>query len=133
LANLRKVERKGNGSRARYAWEVRYRDPKRRDRSKTVRTKAESEAFADAVETDMSRGQYLDSRLGKKTLGDWAEEWLHARETEIKPTTFMSYKGFSPGMGYPLLLRARCIMYSSRLSGFAVVRRRVGGSPFTGW
>ncbi len=29
--------------------------------------------------------------------------------------------------------RARCIMYSPKLSGFAVVRRRVGWSPLTGW
>ncbi len=29
--------------------------------------------------------------------------------------------------------RARCIRYSPRLSGFAVVRRRVGWSPLTGW
>jgi integrase len=93
MANIRKVERKGSGSRPRYAWEVRYRDPQRKDRSKTFRTKVEAEDFADAVETDMSRGHYLDPRLGKKTLGEWAEEWLQARETEIKPTTFMSYKG----------------------------------------
>lgn len=93
MANIRRVERKGNGARPKYAWEVRYRDPQRRDRSKTFRRKAEAEAFAEAVETDMSRGQYLDPRLGKKTFGEWAEEWLEARVTEIKPTTFMSYKG----------------------------------------
>jgi len=29
--------------------------------------------------------------------------------------------------------RARCIMYSARLSGSAVVRRRVGAVPLTGW
>jgi len=112
MANIRKVERKGSGSRSRYAWEVRYRDPQRRDRSKTFRTKAEAEDFADAVETDMSRGHYLDPRLGKKTLGEWAEEWLQARETEIKPTTFMSYKGLLdvhllPAFGQTSMARIR--------------------------
>lgn len=53
MANIRKVERRGNGSRPSYAWEVRYRDPQRNDRSKTFRKKAEAEAFADAVETDI--------------------------------------------------------------------------------
>jgi integrase len=94
LANIRKVERKGNSSsRSKYAWEVRYRDPQRRDRSKTFRTRAEAEAFADAVTTDIGRGHFLDPRLGKKTFGEWADEWLEAREPEIKPTTLMSYRG----------------------------------------
>jgi integrase len=93
LANIRKVERKGNGTRSRYAWEVRYRDPQRHDRSKTFRTKAAAEAFSDAVETDIDRGQYLDPRLGKRTFGEWSEEWLEARRSEVKPTTFMSYRG----------------------------------------
>ncbi len=93
MANIRKVERKGAGARKGYAWEVRYRDPQRRDRSKTFRTKTEAESFADSVETDIDRGNYLDPRLGKKTFGEWADEWLEARESEIKPTTFMSYRG----------------------------------------
>jgi len=92
MANIRKVERKGTGARG-YAWEVRYRDPQRRDRSKTFRTKGEAEAFADSVETDIARGFYLDPRLGKKTFGVWSDEWLEARRAEIKPTTYMSYRG----------------------------------------
>lgn len=93
MAHIRKVQRKGGGSRAKHAWEVRYRDPQRKDRSKTFRTKGEAEDFADAVETDIGRGQYLDPRLGKKTFGEWAEEWLSARETEIKPKTLIGYQG----------------------------------------
>jgi integrase len=93
MASIRKVERRGKGARSSYAWEVRYRDPQRRDRSKTFRTKAEAEAFADAVETDIGRGQFLDPQLGKKTLGDWAQEWLEARRPEVKPKTYMTYEG----------------------------------------
>jgi len=93
MVSIRKVERRGSGARTSHAWEVRYRDPQRRDRSKTFRTKAQAEAFADAVETDIDRGQFLDPQLGKKTLGEWATEWLEARRSEIKPKTFMSYEG----------------------------------------
>jgi integrase len=93
LANIRKVPRKRSGGREKHAWEVRYRDPQRRDRSKTFRTRPEAEDFAGAIETDINRGAYLDPRLGKKPLGEWAHEWLHAREDEIKPKTFMSYEG----------------------------------------
>jgi hypothetical protein len=87
LASIRKVERKSTGLRTTWAWEVRYRDPNRKDRSKTFDTKSKAEAFAAAVETDIGRGEFLDPRLGKKTLGDWAQEWLTARSTELKPKT----------------------------------------------
>ncbi len=93
MASIRKVARRGTGARSSYAWEVRYRDPQRRDRSKTFRTKAQAEAFADAVETDIDRGQFLDPQLGKKTLGEWAREWLEARRSELRPTTYMTYEG----------------------------------------
>ncbi len=93
MASVRKVERRGTGTRSSYAWEVRYRDPQRRDRSKTFRTRAQAQAFADAVEADIDRGQFLDPQLGKKTLADWAQEWLETREREIKPKTLMSYEG----------------------------------------
>jgi integrase len=59
---------------------------------KDLQTKAEAQAFAEAVETDIDRGTYLDPRLGKKTFRDGSEEWLRARKSGIKPTTFMSYR-----------------------------------------
>jgi integrase len=95
VASIRKVRRER--SRAGWAWEVRYRDPNRRDRSKTFDTKAKAEAFAASVETDIDRGDYLDPRLGRKAFGDWAQEWLEARSKEIKPTTFISYEGLLNG------------------------------------
>lgn len=112
MANIRKVERKGAGSRGRYAWEVRYRDPQRRDRSKTFKTKAEAEAFAEAIETDINRGDYLDPRLGKKSFGDWAEEWLETHSTQVKPRTVMGYRGLLdvhllPAFGRTQLARIR--------------------------
>lgn len=92
MASVRKVERAGTG-RASYAWEVRYRDPQRRDRSKTFRTRAEADAFADSVNTDINRGQFLDPQLGKRPFDEWAAEWLEARRKEIAPKTFMGYEG----------------------------------------
>lgn len=90
MANVRKVRRKNGPG---YAWEVRWRDPQREDRSMTFRTKAEAERYGATVEADIARGIYIDPRLGKKAFGSWAEEWLEARRTEIKPTTLMSYRG----------------------------------------
>lgn len=48
------------------------------------------------VETDIDRGEFLDPKLGKKTLGDWAQEWLEARDREIKPRTHQTYEGLLP-------------------------------------
>ena len=80
-----------------WAWEVRYRDPNKRDRSKTFENKAKAEAFAASVETDIDRGNFPDPRLGKKTFGDWAEGWLESRSGDIKPTTYISYEGLLNG------------------------------------
>ena len=93
MASIRKVKRSGTSARTSYAWEVRYRDPQRRDRSKTFRTRAQAEAFADSVETDIDRGAFLDPQRGKKPFDEWAQEWLEARKTEIAPLTFMGYEG----------------------------------------
>ena len=95
MASIRKVRRER--ARGGWAWEVRYRDPNRRERSKTLDTKAKAEAFAASVETDIDRGEFLDPRLGKKPFGDWAKEWLEARASEIKPTTYISYEGLLNG------------------------------------
>jgi hypothetical protein len=84
LASIRKVKRAR--TRSGWAWQVRYRDPNRKDRSKTFDTKPKAEAFSVAVEADIDRGEFLDPRLGKKTFGEWAQDWLHARSGDIKPT-----------------------------------------------
>ena len=72
---------------------MRYRDPNRRDRSKTFRTKEQALQFSKKVDTDVARGEFLDPRLGKKTLAEFSEQWLNSRREEIKPTTFISYEG----------------------------------------
>jgi integrase len=93
MASVRKVKRRDFTPHTSYAWEVRYRDPQKRDRSKTFRTRAEAVEFAESVETDINRGQFLDPPLGKKEFGECGWEWLEARKEEIKPKTFMSYEG----------------------------------------
>jgi integrase len=93
LASIRRVKRKNNGAKERVSWEVRYRDPNKRERSKTFKTRALAESFAQTVEADITRGEFLDPRLGKKAFGEWAHEWLASREGDIKPTTYISYEG----------------------------------------
>ena len=45
--------------------QVRYRDPNGRQRSRNFTRKTDATRFAAAVETDKTRGDWLDPRLGK--------------------------------------------------------------------
>lgn len=67
-----KVPRKRkDGSRA-HAWKVRYRDPDRVERSRTVRTEADARRFASKIEVSVNEGTYVDPSLGRTLLKDWA-------------------------------------------------------------
>ncbi|MFN2588762.1 MAG: tyrosine-type recombinase/integrase [Actinomycetota bacterium] len=93
MASVKKIQRKNDGNKQVFSYEVRYRDPNKRDRSKRFRTLKEAEKFAQSVETDIARGEFLDPRLGKKPFGDFAADWLASREDDVKPTTFIGYEG----------------------------------------
>ncbi len=70
----------------RYA--VRYRKPNRRQTMKRgFRTKRDAERFASEVEVSKDRGQYIDPRDSKKTIGELGPEWL-ARQTHLKASSF---------------------------------------------
>jgi hypothetical protein len=48
--------------------------------------KADAQKFANLVEADITRGEWLDPLLGKETFGDWAEplgsddRWPHSQD-----------------------------------------------------
>ncbi len=52
-------------------WQVRYRDPEGRQRTKNFGKKADAEKFAAIVEADKLRGNWTDPRLGKVTFEEW--------------------------------------------------------------
>lgn len=57
-------------------WDVRYRDPDQRHRTRTFHRKVDAQKFANTVEADIARGDWLDPGLGKQTFGEWACRWL---------------------------------------------------------
>ena len=91
MASIRKVERKGAGQRKSYAWEVRYRDDDRRDRSQTFARKSQAQDFANEVESDIRGGRYIDPAKGKVTLSKWTERWLETTR-HLKPKTREGYE-----------------------------------------
>ena len=72
-------------------WDVRYRDPDRRHRMRTFHRKADAQKFANVVEADIARGDWLDPGLGRETFGDWAGRWLPTIAA-LTPKTRESYE-----------------------------------------
>ena len=48
-------------------WQVRYRDPDSRERSRTFTRRVDADRFAATVTADVVRGEYIDPRQGKVT------------------------------------------------------------------
>jgi len=53
-------------------WDVRYRDDTRRQRKRSFARKVDAQRFANSVETDLLRGDWIDPRHAQEPFGDWA-------------------------------------------------------------
>lgn len=60
-------------------YEVIWRDPSRRQRSKTFPRKVDADRFARNVEVDIDRGQYLDPTAGRITFRAYLEQYRATR------------------------------------------------------
>ena len=72
-------------------FEVMYRDPAGRQRSRTFKRKTDANRFAQAVETDKARGEFVDPRLARATVGHYADEWWDT--LDVRPKTRQVYEG----------------------------------------
>ena len=76
-----RTDRYGKGER----WRARYFDPNGRERSRTFTRKSDAEKFLAGVESDKSRGLYVDPSAGRITVGEYALAWqaaqVHRRTT----------------------------------------------------
>jgi len=82
VAWVEKVNRKKG-----HAWRVGYRSPDRRQRYRTFTRKAEADLFAASVQTDLSRDEWTDPRLGKITVADWARHVEASRLNRRRSST----------------------------------------------
>lgn len=55
-------------------WQVRYRDPLGRERSRTFDRKVDAQRFADTVAADLHRDEWTDPKEGSIRFADWAAE-----------------------------------------------------------
>ena len=81
------IERRESGR-----WRARYRAPDGRERSKTFARKVDAQRFLGGVETDKSRGEWIDSRLGRTRFEDFAGRWMVAVAPTLKPKTVATYQ-----------------------------------------
>jgi integrase len=87
-------------------WQARYQAPDGRRRTKNFQRKIDAERWLNSVETDKLRGEWVDPRLGKTRVEDWAERWLEAVSPSLRPKTVASYES---------LLRSRILpVFGSR-------------------
>ncbi|UTT48854.1 tyrosine-type recombinase/integrase [Rhodococcus gordoniae] len=72
-------------------WRVRYRTPDRRQTDKRGFTsKRHAQDFAATVEVEKLRGEYVAPKLGQITVDELAPEWLHRKQSDLKPSTYRS-------------------------------------------
>lgn len=72
MAHVRKHPKSGR-------WQVRYRDPAGRERSRNFKRKVDANKFMVTVSADVIRGDYIDARLGRATVTEMAERWCSTR------------------------------------------------------
>lgn len=68
-------DRYGKGDR----WRARWFDPEGRERARSFARKLDAERFLAGVESDKSRGLYVDPAAGRITMGDYAKQWQAAQ------------------------------------------------------
>jgi integrase len=87
VASIRKRTTSAGNTR----YEVVYRDPTGRQRSKSFGRKVDAQRYCNNVETDIERRDWIDPQHAKESFGSWANRWL-ATVTHLQPTTQQGYE-----------------------------------------
>lgn len=67
-------------------WEVRYRAPDGRERSRTFHTRRDAERFASTATADMLRGAWIDPQHANLTVLELAKRWLDSNPAKRSST-----------------------------------------------
>lgn len=73
-------------------WRARYRDAGGREHAKHFDRRVDAQRWLDETTAATVRGDYVDPKLGRVTVGDWAARWL-ASKANVKPSTRFRYAG----------------------------------------
>ncbi|MCP4085030.1 MAG: hypothetical protein GY745_08270 [Actinomycetia bacterium] len=72
-------------------WDVYYRGPDGKQRKKAFKRKVDAQRYANTVEADIVRHDWVDPQRGRDPFGNWAEKWI-GTTTHLKPKTRESYE-----------------------------------------
>ena len=72
-------------------WEASYRDPTGRERVKHHRIRTDADRWLAAIKIQLSRGDYIDPRLGRRPFAEWADDWL-STTAHVRPKTWAHYE-----------------------------------------
>jgi hypothetical protein len=64
--------------------------PRGREHTSTFPTKADARVYLATVETDQRRGDWVDPKLARVSVADWAEEW-RGTIVHLEPATVAWY------------------------------------------
>jgi integrase len=74
------------------SWRARYRDAAGREHSRHFHRKVDASKWLDEVTAALVRGEHVDPKLGKVTVGRWSAQWL-ATKANLKASTRHRYAG----------------------------------------
>jgi len=77
-------------------YDVRYRDPAGKTRTRTFKRRKDAARFSNTVEVDKVRGSWVDPRAGRVLFKDYAAGWVDSRTTtrgKLAPRTVELYRG----------------------------------------
>src|SRR5262245_20914217 len=72
-------------------WRARYRDDAGKEHRKDFTKKTDAERWLDGVKASLVRGDYVDPRRARMTVGAWADSWMAGR-VHLKPKTVAGYQ-----------------------------------------
>lgn len=108
-------------------WQVRYRDPSGKERSRTFPRRVEAERYLINVESQKLSGEWINPDLASTKYGEWATTWMKTR-SHLKPKTMAGYEELSrnlilPTFGNAPLRRIDSLMIESWLSDLKAAGR----------
>jgi integrase len=74
------------------AFEVRWRDGRGERFSRSFSTASAAREFLQRVLADLQRGDDIDPRRGRRTFGEYAEDWLEGAGPRLRPRTLAGYR-----------------------------------------
>jgi hypothetical protein len=97
---------------------------------RTFRTKTDAHLFLDGISTTITRGDWIDPDAGRRTFGEYAQEWLTQR-TDLRPLSRDQYSSLIanhliPAFGHVELARVSAAHVRSWHA--ATVARRPGAA-----